>query len=241
MYRIWQRLCAELLGTFLFVFFAAGVVCADQGLHAAGQPGIGGIGIALVRGLAFAILVCALANISGGHFNPAITIGAWVTRKIGSVLALFYAIAQILGAMAAAWVLTHLIPEQTWRAAGLATPDLAAQVSRTQGIIFELILTFLLVFIFFATVARFQNETRNEAAPDAPRWHLFGGFAAGLAIFAGVLVGAPYTGGSMNPAMVLGTAVLSHHWVNHGVYWAGPLLGGVLGAWLYQALFARGD
>jgi MIP family channel proteins len=239
MYRIWQKLCAELLGTFLFVFFAAGVVCVDQGLRAAGQPVIGAVGIALVRGLAFAILVCALSHISGGHFNPAITIGAWVTRKMSSLQALFYAIAQILGAMAAAWVLTHLIPDQTWRAAGLATPDLAADISRTQGIIFELILTFFLVFIFFAAVGNAQNDAHNEAHADALRFSRFGGFAAGLAIFAGTLVGASYTGASMNPAMTLGTAVLSHHWVNHGVYWAGPLLGGVLGAWLYHALFAR--
>lgn len=233
MYRIWQKLCAELLGTFLFVFFAAGVVCADQGLRAASQPGIGEVGIALVRGLAFAILVCALSHISGGHFNPAITIGAWVTHKIGSTQALFYAIAQILGAIAAAWVLTHLIPDQVWRAAGLGTPDLAAEISRTQGIILELILTFFLVFIFFAMVA--------DVRADSLHLSRFGGFAAGLAVFAGTLVGAPYTGASMNPAMTLGTAVLSHHWANHGVYWAGPLLGGVLGGWLYHALFARGE
>ncbi len=242
MYRIWQKLCAELLGTFLFVFFAAGVVCADQGLRSAGQPGFGAVGIALVHGLVFAILICALSHISGGHFNPAITIGAWVTRKIGSLQALFYAIAQILGAIAAAWALTHLIPDQTWRAAGLATPDLAAEISRTQGIIFELILTFFLVFIFFATVPQVQNDARDQTLADAPsHLHRFGGFAVGLAIFAGVLVGGPYTGASMNPAMTLGTAVLSHHWVNHGVYWAGPLLGGVLGAWLYHTLFARSD
>lgn len=241
MYRIWQKLCAELLGTFLFVFFAAGVVCADQGMHAAGQSGIGSVGVALARGLAFAILVCSLSHISGGHFNPAITIGAWVTRKIGSLQALFYAIVQILGAMAAAWVLTHLIPDQVWRAAGLATPDLAAEISRTQGIIFELILTFFLVFTFFAAVGNLQNGGRDEARADSPHFSRFGGFAAGLAIFVGTLVGAPYTGASMNPAMVLGTALLSHHWTNHGIYWAGPLLGGVLGGWLYHTLFVRGE
>ncbi len=233
MYRVWQRLCAEFIGTFLFVFFAAGVVCADQGLRSAGQPGIGLVGIALARGLAFAILVCALSQVSGGHFNPAITIGAWVTRKIGSLQALFYGIAQILGAMAGAWTLARLIPEQVWRAAALATPDLAAEVSRTQGILFELVLTFFLVFIFFATVA--------DARADTPHFARLGGFAAGLAIFAGMLVGGPYTGASMNPAMALGTAVVSHHWVNHGVYWAGPMLGGVMGAWIYRALFARGS
>lgn len=231
MYRIWQKLCAELIGTFLFVFFAAGVVCANQGLGAASQTGIGLVGIALVRGLAFAILVCALSHVSGGHFNPAITIGAWVTRKIGSLQALFYGIAQALGAMAAAWTLTRLIPDQMWRAVGLATPDLAAEISRTQGILFELVLTFFLVFVFFAMVA----DTNGEA----PHFARLGGFAAGLAIFAGTLVGAPYTGASMNPAMALGTAVLSHHWSNHGIYWVGPMLGGVIGGWLYHALFAR--
>ena len=233
MYRAWQKLCAEFLGTFLFVFFAAGAVCADQGMRSAGQPGIGVLGLALARGLAFAILVCALAPVSGGHFNPAITIGAWVTRKIGSLQALFYGAAQILGAMAGAWVLTRLVPEQVWRAAQLATPDLAAEVSRTQGILFELLLTFFLVFIFFAMVA--------EHGTGTPHFSPFGGFAAGLTIFAGMLVGGSYSGASMNPAMALGTAVIAHHWTNHGVYWAGPMLGGVIGGWLYHALFARGS
>lgn len=231
MYRIWQKLCAEFIGTFLFVFFAAGVVCADQELHAASQPGMGAVAIALVRGLTFAILICALSHVSGGHFNPAITIGAWVTRKLGSVQALFYGIAQILGAMAGAWSLTRLVPDQVWRGAGLATPDLAAEISRTQGIVFELVLTFFLVFVFFAMVADARSET--------PLLTRLGGFAVGLTIFAGSLVGGPYTGASMNPAMALGTAVLSHHWANHGVYWAGPLLGGVIGGWIYHALFAR--
>jgi MIP family channel proteins len=231
MYRIWQKLCAELIGTYLFVFFAAGVVCADQELRSASQPGFGPVGIALVRGLTFAILVCALSQVSGGHFNPAITIGAWVTRKIGSLQALFYGVAQILGAMAGAWTLTRLMPEQVWRTAALATPDLAADVSRTQGILLELLLTFFLVFIFFAMVI--------EVRVDTPYFTRLGGFAAGLAIFAGMLVGGPYTGACMNPAMALGTAVVAHHWANHGVYWAGPLLGGVIGGWIYHALFAR--
>lgn len=228
MYRFWQKLCAEFIGTFLFVFFAAGVVCVDQALRSAGQPEIGAVGVALVRGLVFAILVCALSNVSGGHFNPAITIGAWVTRKIGSLQALSYGVVQILGAIASAWVLARFIPEQTWRAAALATPDLAVGVSRTQGILFELVLTFFLVFVFFATVADAKESLSH-----------LGGFAPGMAIFAGMLVGATLTGASMNPAMALGTAVVSHHWANHGVYWAGPLLGGVLAAWLYHALFAH--
>ncbi|MGH7837559.1 MAG: aquaporin, partial [Candidatus Binataceae bacterium] len=117
---------------------------------------------------------------------------------------------------------------QVWRAVFMGTPDLAAGFSRTQGILFEALLTLFLVLIFFGTVA--------EAKDSFAR---FGGFAAGLALFVGVIVGSPYTGASMNPAMALGTAIVAHHWTNHGVYWAGPLLGGVIGAWIYHILFAR--
>jgi MIP family channel proteins len=231
MYRIWQKLCAEFIGTFLFVFLAAGAVCADEALRSASHPAIGLLGMALARGLAFAILVSALSQVSGGHFNPAITLGCWVTRKISSFQAIFYGVAQILGAMLAAWTLARLIPEQIWGPVALGTPDLGASISRTQGIFIELLLTFILVFVFFATVA--------DVPADSPHLARFGGFAAGLAIFAGILAGAPFTGASMNPAMALGTAVAAHHFANHGVYWAGPLLGGVIGAWLYHALFVR--
>ncbi|MGH9866345.1 MAG: aquaporin [Candidatus Acidiferrales bacterium] len=228
MYRIWQKLLAEFIGTFFFVFFSIGAICIDEGLRSGGAGGLGFIGIALVRGLTFAVLVCALVHVSGSHFNPAITIGCWVTRKLGSIQALFYFVAQILGAIVAAYTVARFVPEQVWRAVFMGTPDLAAGFSRTQGILFEALLTLFLVFIFFGAVA--------EAKDSFAR---FGGFAAGLALFAGVIVGSPYTGASMNPAMALGSAIVARHWTNHGVYWAGPLLGGVIGAWIYHILFAR--
>ncbi len=228
MYRIWQKLLAEFIGTFFFVFFSVAAVCADHALQAPGSSSLGLIGIALVRGLTFAILVFALAHISGGHFNPAITIGCWVTRKMGTLEAIFYGAAQILGALAAVYAVARFVPGQIWSAVSMGAPDLVAGFSRTQGILLEALLTFFLVFIFFAAVA----ESTDALAR-------FGGFAAGFAIFIGVLVGTPYTGASMNPAMALGTAIIAHHWENHGVYWAGPLLGGVLGAWTYHILFFR--
>jgi MIP family channel proteins len=228
MYRIWQKLLAEFIGTFFLVFFSVGAICIDASLRSSGAGSVGLIGIALVRGLTFAILICALVHISGAHFNPAITIGCWVTRKLGSISALFYCVAQILGAIAAARIVAQFVPEQVWRSVLMGTPDLAAGFSRTQGILLEGLLTLFLVFIFFGAVA----EAKDSLARS-------GGFAAGLALFVGVIVGSPYTGSSMNPAMALGTAIVAHHWNNHGVYWAGPLLGGVIGAWLYHILFAR--
>ena len=237
MYRIWQKLCAEFIGTFFFVLLSAGAVCADAALRSATQPGLGALGIALVRGLAFAIFVSALYPISGGHFNPAITLGAWVTRTIGSISAILYGVVQIIAAILASWTLTALVPAQIWRSVSLGAPDLGANISRTQGIFIELLLTFVLVFVFSATVP----DARSDSAPSSR----FGasvapaGFAAGLAIFVGHLAGAPFTGASMNPALALSTAVAGNHFANHGVYWAGPLLGGVLGAWVYHALFNR--
>lgn len=228
MYRIWQKLLAEFIGTFFLVFFSVGAICIDASLRSSGAGSLGLIGIALVRGLTFAILIFALVHVSGSHFNPAITIGCWVTRKLGSISALFYCVAQILGAIAAARIVAQFAPEQVWRSVLMGTPDLAAGFSRTQGILLEGLLTLFLVFIFFGAVA----EAKDSFARS-------GGFAAGLALFVGVVVGSPYTGASMNPAMALGTAIVAHHWNNHGVYWAGPLLGGVIGAWLYHILFAR--
>ncbi|MGH9730785.1 MAG: aquaporin [Candidatus Acidiferrales bacterium] len=228
MYRIWQKLLAEFIGTFFFVFFSVGAVCIDASLRSSGTGAVGLIGLALVRGLTFAILIVALVHVSGAHFNPAITIGCWVTRKLGSTSALFYCVAQILGAIAATRVVAQFVPEQVWRPVLMGTPDLVAGFSRTQGILLEGLLTLFLVFIFFGAVA----EAKDSLARS-------GGFAAGLALFLGVIVGSPYTGASMNPAMALGTAIVARHWNNHGVYWAGPLLGGVIGAWLYHILFAR--
>jgi len=228
MYRIWQKLFAEFIGTFFFVFFSTSAICVDEALRSGGTAGLGSIGIALVRGLTFAILVCALAHISGAHFNPAITIGFWVTRRLGSIQALLYGVAQILGAITGAYTVARFVPQQAWRAVLMGTPDLATGFSRTQGIFLEGLLTLFLVFVFFGAVATAKDSSAR-----------FGGFAAGFAIFAGAVVGSPYTGASMNPAMALGTAIVAHHWANHGVYWAGPLLGGVIGAWVYQILFVR--
>ena len=83
MYTTFQKFAAEFLGTFALVFFGAGAVCADRYLQSSG--GIGLLGIALAHGLAMAIMVSALGHISGGHFNPAISIGFWVTKRIGTM------------------------------------------------------------------------------------------------------------------------------------------------------------
>src|SRR5207245_4924451 len=126
MYNTLQKLIAEFIGTFALIFFGAGAVCTDQYLHSTG--GLGLLGIALAHGLAIALMVSSLGHISGGHFNPAVTIGFWVTKRLSTVDTILYWVAQLAGAIAAAFLLKSIVPEDTWRAVALGTPELARDV-----------------------------------------------------------------------------------------------------------------
>jgi glycerol uptake facilitator-like aquaporin len=92
MYNLPQRLSAEFLGTFALVFFGAGAICADNFLHGAGGTNL--FLIAAAQGLIIAVMYSALAHISGGHFNPAITIGFWVTKRSSTVEVALYSLAR---------------------------------------------------------------------------------------------------------------------------------------------------
>jgi MIP family channel proteins len=227
-YSLPQKFVAEFVGTFTLIFIGAGAICADAYMKAAGQPGAGLLAIAAAHGLAFGIMVTAVGHISGGHLNPAVTIGFWVTRRLSTFQALFYWIAQLAGATFAAYLLTLVVPEATWRSVGLGTPDLAPDFTRIHGMALEAALTFLLVFVVFATAAD------NKGAFDK-----IAGFAIGLTITMDILLGGPFTGAAMNPARAFGPALVARHWTNHGVYWVGPLVGGVIAGFLYNAVFLR--
>jgi MIP family channel proteins len=223
-----QKLAAEFVGTFALVFFGVGAIVADQFLRTGGnaQAGMGLLGVALAQGLAVGIMVTALGHISGGHFNPAVTVGFWVTRRFSTFDTLAYGIAQAGGAVAAAYLVRRL-PFDAWSAVQLGAPDLARGFSRTNGMILEAVLTFFLVFVYFAT---FMGERGV--------FNKISGFAIGLTVTIGVLAGGPYTGAAMNPARALGPAVAANHWTNHGIYWIGPLAGSVAAAWMYDTLFS---
>jgi len=219
---------AEFIGTFTLIFIGAGSICADQYLHAANGGGAGLLGIAVAHGLAIAIMVSAVGHISGGHLNPAVTIGFWVTKRIGTFHTISYWIAQLLGATAAAFLLTVVLPETVWRPVGLGTPDLAPDFTRMHGMLLEAIMTFFLVFVVFATAADAKGAFSKIA-----------GFAIGLTITMDILLGGPFTGASMNPARSFGPALVARHWSNHGVYWVGPLVGGILAGYLYDRIYLR--
>ncbi len=254
MHRRPQRLAAELIGTFGVVFFSAGAVCADQFLRGENLPGFGPLGVALAYGFAFGTLVTAVGCVCGGqticgHLNPAVTLGFWGTRRIGTFDAIACCVAQLAGATAAGYALRYALPEDTWRAVLLGTPAMASGITRTPAMLIEGAGAFFLVFVMFATSisataldaridARIDSsiaESKLNPVPESVRW--FAGLSAGLMVTVGALFGLPFTGGSMNPARAFGTALAGRYWTNHGVYWIGPLGGGVLAAWIYDALF----
>jgi MIP family channel proteins len=226
MYNLSQKLFAEFLGTFALIFFGAGAVCVDFFLRSSG--GLGLLAIALAHGLAIAIMVSAVGHISGGHFNPAITIGFWVTRRLSTLESVAYWVAQLAGAAAAAFLLKLLIPEDVAANVFLGTPELMRDFPRWSGMTLEAVTTFFLVFVVFATAVDERGTFRSIA-----------GFGIGLTITLGILVAGPFTGGALNPARAFGPALASGHWLNWGIYWVGPLGGGFLAGLLYDTLFLR--
>ena len=226
MYNLTQKLVAEFIGTFALVFFGCGAVCVDFHLRSTG--GIGLLAVALSFGLAIAIMVSAMGHISGGHFNPAVTIGFWVTKRLSTLDSLAYWAAQLAGATAAGFVLKAIIPEDIATNTFLGTPELMRDFPRWSGMALEAVTTFFLVFVVFATAVDSRGTFRAIA-----------GFGIGLTITLGILVAGPFTGGALNPARAFGPAVASGHWLNWGIYWVGPLAGGFIAGLLYDSLFLR--
>jgi MIP family channel proteins len=213
-----RRLVAEALGTFGLVFVGAAVVVVNGGFP---NSGIGLIGIALAHALVLSVMITATMTISGGHLNPAVTIGLLVARRIAPGAALAYIVAQLAAACVAALLVKLLLPPEAVRNALLGVPVIANSISFNQAIGLEAILTFFLVSAVFGTAVSL----------DAPR---VGGFGIGLVLLFDILVGGPLTGAAMNPARAFGPALVAGEWVGHLVYWIGPILGGVLAALLWE-------
>jgi len=217
-----RALIAEFVGTFALIFIGVGAIAANS---AAGDGGTL-VGVALAHGLTIAVMVAATAAISGGHLNPAVTIGALVTKKIDGMNAVGYIIAQCLGAIVAAALIKAALPDALLHGVGMGTPALAGDVSATKGILIEAVLTFFLMFVIYGTAI----DPRGPGI--AP---LFIGLTVGLDI----LMGGPFTGAAMNPARHLGPALLGGGGRDIAVYWIGPVSGAVLAALLYHHLLEK--
>jgi aquaporin Z len=212
-----RRSLAEALGTFSFVFIGAAAVAERTAPGAA----YGILGIALAHATALSVMITATMAISGGHLNPAVTLGLLAARRTTVQTAAAYIPAQLIGAVLAALAMKQVFPPASLRASALGTPSLAANITFSQAVCLEAILTFFLVSAVFGTCV-------NSEAPKV------GGFGVGLVLLFDILVGGPFTGAAMNPARAFGPALVSGQWVAHAVYWVGPILGGLVAALLWE-------
>jgi aquaporin TIP len=215
----WRHFIAEFIGTFALVFVGGGAIITSPLLQV--QAAV--VNIALAHGLILAIMVTATMRISG-HLNPAVTTAFLVTRRIEPMMAVVYWIAQITGAIVAAYTLKALYPAQIVAATRLGGQSISADINLIQAIVLEAIATFFLVFAVFGTAVD----------PRAPK---VGGFAIGLTVTAGILSIGPLTGGSMNPARSFGPAIVTKIFEGQTAYWVGPILGAIVAGLLYEKLF----
>jgi MIP family channel proteins len=219
---------AELIGTFLLVFFIVSVVVLFVATGNQAQFGSDFAVVGLVHGFLLFGLIVMFGVVSGGHFNPAVTLGALAIRRIAVVDAVIYVLAQLSGAVLGALLAKGLLLDE-----GRATHYAAAEVSSLlgsnfQGAIIEAIGTFCLVLVILAAV--YSKKSVKDWAP----------LAIGTTLGFIVMVGGPLTGGSFNPARWFGPALVANQWGSVWPYLLGPIVGSLLAALVFRFVLEPG-
>ena len=223
-----KRAVAELLGTFWLVFGGCG-----SAVLAAKFPevGIGLVGVSLAFGLTVVTMAYAVGHISGGHFNPAVTLGLLAGGRIKGADVLPYVIAQVIGAVLAAWLLATIASGNGTDAVagGLASNGFGEHspggYSQATAFITEVLMTFFFLLIILGIT--------SEGAPSG-----FAPLAIGLALTLIHLVSIPVTNTSVNPARSTGPALIVGGWAisQLWLFWVAPILGAAIAGGLWRWL-----
>src|SRR5882757_1538328 len=211
-----RSLVAEGVGTFALVFAGAGAIVVDARTHALGH-----VGVAITFGLVIMAMIYAVGHVSGAHFNPAVTFAFALTRHFPWPRAAAYWAAQLAGALLAAVLIRSSLGTDAHLGATLPSG------SQAQSFVWELVLTFFLMFVIMAVAT--DTRAVGEAAAIA-----IGGTVGLDAMF-----GGPISGASMNPMRSMGPAFVSGDLHALWLYIVAPLIGATLGALAYQ--FVRGE
>jgi aquaporin NIP len=211
-----RSLAAELIGTFALVFAGAGAIVVDARTHALGH-----VGVAISFGLVIMVMIYAVGHISGAHFNPSVTFAFALTRHFPWTRLLAYWLAQGAGALIAASLLRVSLGSDAHLGATLPSG------SQGQSFVWELVLTFFLMFVIMAVAT--DTRAVGEAAA----------IAIGATVGLDAMFGGPISGASMNPARSLGPALVSGDLHALWLYLAAPLLGATVGAASYQLVRGR--
>jgi len=206
-----RSLVAELIGTFALVFAGAGAIMVNAKTHQLGH-----IGVAISFGLVIMVMIYAVGHISGAHFNPAVSLAFALTRHFPWSKVAAYWAAQVSGAIIAAAILRGSLGNVAHVGATLPSG------SQAQSFLWEVILTFFLMFVILAVAT--DTRAVGEAAA----------IAVGATVGLDAMFGGPISGASMNPARSIGPAIVSGDLHALWLYIAAPLLGAAVGALAYQ-------
>ena len=223
--RIAPKLLAEFIGTFSFVFIGAGAAAVVG--DGVGLPGI--LAIAFAHGLTIMVFAFAYGPISGGHMNPAVTLGVLAAGAMGVGEAIGYIISQLIGGVAGAFLLSAVLGGAE---TGLGTPALAhnltlAATSLTitpiAGFMIEAVLAFFLVTVVLSTAVA------GRAGNLAP-------LAIGMTLTLNIIMGGALTGAAFNPARALGPMVATGNFSDAWLYLMAPIVGAIVAAILHTGL-----
>lgn len=209
-----NKYAAEIIGTFAIVFCGTGAIIINQ--EAAGVITHGGI--AITFGLIVATMIYALGDISGAHFNPAVTIGFLFAKEFPLKHVLPYILSQLAGAFIASLLLHYLFP------ANLSLGGTQPSGAPLQSFILEIVLAFLLMLVIM------------RVAKGAKEQGLFAGIAIGSVVLLEAMFAGPITGASMNPARSIAPALVSGNLQSLWVYVAAPVAGAVLAVFTFGLL-----
>lgn len=208
-----RRAGAELFGTYALVTAGCGAIVVESTTGALTH-----VGVALTFGLIITVMIAATGHLSGAHFNPAVTLAFALTRHFAWRDLPIYIGAQLVGATGGALTLQALFGP----IANLGATLPAGSAGQSLGL--EVLLTAVLMFVIISVA----TDTRAVGQLAA--------LAIGATVALDALWGGPISGASMNPARSFGPALVAGAWQDHWIYWLGPLLGAILGAFVYQVL-----
>jgi aquaporin Z len=211
-----RKMTVEAVGAFALSFIGVGAILYG------GTNSL--VTVALAHGFVIAVMVCAAGHISGGHFNPAVTFGFLVTKRIPTYEAVGYWVAQLAAAVLGALAVRATLPDNVPNInPGLTV--LAPGVSWGNGFAIEFILTFFLVFVIFGVAV----DPRGSFAAVA-------GIPIGLTISLDIMMGGPLTGASMNPSRTFGPDLVAGKFTDIWLYFVACPLGAAAAALLYHHL-----
>jgi len=211
-----KKYLSEVIGTFAIVFCGTGSIVIN------GESGgiITHVGIAITFGLIVTTMIYALGDVSGAHFNPAVSIAFTIAGKFSLKHLLSYIFSQVIGAVLASLLLKMLFPDDQFLGATLPNgPDF-------QSFVLELILTFFLMLVIM------------NVAHGAKEKGMFAGLAIGFVVLLEAMFAGPISGASMNPARSIGPALVSGHLEHLWIYLLAPVLGASLGVMVWKYLSA---